>query len=67
MKNEYRQKFDYVDLAISEKEMISDYIEKAKEFERRIEEYLQKNSKNNSLLINLQTIEISFLSLETDI
>ncbi len=38
---DYRQKFDYIDLAIPEKEMISDYIDNAKEFVRKIEEYLQ--------------------------
>lgn len=40
---EYRQKFDYVDLAIPEKELISEYIESAKEFISKIEEYLQKH------------------------
>jgi len=40
---EYRQKFDYVDLVIPEKEMISEYIESAKEFNNKIEEYLQQN------------------------
>ena len=40
---EYRQKFDYVDLAIPEKELISEYIESAKEFISKIREYLQKH------------------------
>ncbi len=39
---EYRQKFDYIDLVVPEKEMISDYIEKATDFINKIEEYLQK-------------------------
>jgi len=40
---EYRQKFDYVDLTIPEKEMISEYIESAKKFVGEIETYLEKN------------------------
>ena len=37
---EYRQKFDYVDLILPEKELISDYIIKAKKFIDDITKYL---------------------------
>lgn len=37
---EYRQKFDYVDLLIPEKELISDYIAEARKFVARISSYL---------------------------
>ncbi len=40
---EYRQKFDYMDLVIPEKSLISEYILNAKNFIGEIEEYLQKN------------------------
>ena len=37
---EYRQKFDYVDLLVPEKELISDYIAEARKFIDRISSYL---------------------------
>ena len=37
---EYRQKFDYVDLLLREKELISDYITKAQKFIAQISSYL---------------------------
>ena len=39
---EYRQKFDYVDFAIPERDMVVDYIEKAKGFHAEIYDYIQK-------------------------
>lgn len=42
---EYRQKFDYVDLIIPEKEMIIEYIDKANEFINTIERYIQAQMK----------------------
>ncbi len=39
---EYRQKFDYVDLIIPEKELISDYIIEAKRFNDIISRYLKE-------------------------
>jgi len=42
---EYRQKFDYVDLVVPEKEMILDYIEKAKDFKKIIEKYIHEKIK----------------------
>ena len=44
---EYRQKFDYVDFAIPEREMVFEYIEKAKEFYNRIDEFLRKEYQHN--------------------
>ncbi len=38
---EYRQKFDYVDFAVPDRDMVSEYIEKAGEFHARINEYIQ--------------------------
>jgi hypothetical protein len=38
---EYRQKFDYVDFAVPDRDMVSEYIEKAREFHARINEYIQ--------------------------
>ena len=38
---EYRQKFDYVDFAVPERDMVSEYIEKAREFHSTIKEYIQ--------------------------
>ena len=38
---EYRQKFDYVDFSTPDADMISEYIEKAKEFHKQIEIYLR--------------------------
>jgi len=39
---EYRQKFDYVDYAFPDADMVSDYIEKANIFISRIDDYLKK-------------------------
>ncbi len=41
---EYRQKFDYVDLVVPEKEMVLDYIEKAKDFKIKIGKYIQEKN-----------------------
>ena len=38
---EYRQKFDYVDFAAPDREMVLDYIEKSKDFYNHIERYLK--------------------------
>ncbi|MDI6786214.1 MAG: HEPN domain-containing protein [bacterium] len=38
---EYRQKFDYVDFVVPEHDMVYEYIEKAMEFYRKIDEYIQ--------------------------
>ena len=38
---EYRQKFDYVDFAVPDRNMVSEYIEKAREFHAKIKEYIQ--------------------------
>jgi uncharacterized protein (UPF0332 family) len=38
---EYRQKFDYVDFAVPDRDMVSEYIEKAREFHSTIKEYVQ--------------------------
>ena len=38
---EYRQKFDYVDFAVPDRDMVSEYIEKAREFHAKINEYIQ--------------------------
>ncbi len=38
---EYRQKFDYVDFAVPDLEMVKDYIEKSKDFYNHIERYLK--------------------------
>lgn len=38
---EYRQKFDYVDFAIPDKQLVSECINKAKEFHTKINEYMQ--------------------------
>ena len=38
---EYRQKFDYVDFAVPDRDMVSEYIEKAREFHSTIKEYIQ--------------------------
>jgi len=37
---EYRQKFDYVDFAIPEEDMVIEYIEKAEQFVNNINKYL---------------------------
>ena len=39
---EYRQKFDYVDFSTPDHDMVSEYIEKAKEFYDRIDRFLRK-------------------------
>ena len=38
---EYRQKFDYVDFAVPNREMVSEYIHKANEFYNQIDTYLR--------------------------
>ena len=38
---EYRQKFDYVDFAAPDRDMVSEYIEKVREFHSTIKEYIQ--------------------------
>jgi uncharacterized protein (UPF0332 family) len=38
---EYRQKFDYIDFAMPEEDMVVDYIEKAEQFVSNIEKYLK--------------------------
>ena len=38
---EYRQKFDYVDFAVPDRDMVSEYIEKAREFHAKISRYIQ--------------------------
>jgi len=43
---EYRQKFDYVDFAEPEVEMVSDYIEKANKFNEKIMEYIRSREGN---------------------
>ena len=39
---EYRQKFDYVDFASPDREMVLEYIDKAKEFHSKLGEYIKK-------------------------
>jgi uncharacterized protein (UPF0332 family) len=39
---EYRQKFDYVDFAAPDPDMVFDYIEKAEMFISRIDDYIKK-------------------------
>jgi uncharacterized protein (UPF0332 family) len=39
---EYRQKFDYVDFSFPDREMVSEYLEKAKGFISNIQEYLRQ-------------------------
>ena len=41
---EYRQKFDYVDLIIPERELISDYISKANNFIQKLSEFIRDQS-----------------------
>ena len=46
---QYRQKFDYVDFAVPDRDMVSEYIEKARGFHAKIQEYIQtqqQTSKN---------------------
>lgn len=42
---EYRQKFDYVDFSFPDREMVSEYLEKAKGFISNIQEYLRREDK----------------------
>jgi uncharacterized protein (UPF0332 family) len=42
---EYRQKFDYVDFAFPDRDMVSEYIEEAKEFNSKIYDYIQTQKK----------------------
>jgi len=39
---EYRQKFDYVDLIMPERDLVSDYVIQAKRFNDRISKYLEE-------------------------
>jgi uncharacterized protein (UPF0332 family) len=39
---EYRQKFDYVDFSFPDREMVSEYLEKARGFINNIREYLRR-------------------------
>lgn len=39
---EYRQKFDYVDFSSPDREMVSEYLEKARGFVSNIQEYLRQ-------------------------
>jgi uncharacterized protein (UPF0332 family) len=43
---EYRQKFDYVDFAVPDREMVLDYIKKSKGFYDEIEKYLESKHGN---------------------
>lgn len=43
---EYRQKFDYVDFAIPEADMVSDYIDKANGFITEINKYIRNRKKD---------------------
>jgi hypothetical protein len=43
---EYRQKFDYVDLIIPEKELLSDYISKANIFIQKMSEFIKNQSQS---------------------
>ena len=38
---EYRQKFDYVDFAVPDRRLVSEYIEKGREFHEKVKEYIQ--------------------------
>ncbi len=40
---EYRQKFDYVDFAVPEEDLVFEYIQKAEQFVNRIKDYLNQN------------------------
>jgi uncharacterized protein (UPF0332 family) len=42
---EYRQKFDYVDFAVPDRQMVAEYIEKSKEFYKDIKKYLKSKEK----------------------
>lgn len=44
---EYRQKFDYVDFAVPDRDMVSEYIDKAKEFYDRINKFLREEDQHN--------------------
>jgi uncharacterized protein (UPF0332 family) len=39
---EYRQKFDYVDFVVPEPDMVSEYIEKARDFCQKIHDHIAK-------------------------
>ncbi len=41
---EYRQKFDYVDFALPDSDLVCEYIEKAKEFHNKIHEYIESQT-----------------------
>ena len=41
---EYRQKFDYVDFAVPDLEMVIEYIDKAKNFHNEITKYLKSKT-----------------------
>ena len=41
---EYRQKFDYVDFAAPDREMVIEYIDKAKNFHNEIKKYLKSKT-----------------------
>jgi len=38
---EYRQKFDYVDFAVPDRDLVTDYIEKANSFIMKIYDYIR--------------------------
>ena len=42
---EYRQKFDYVDFAVPDRDMVTEYVEKARGFHSKIQEYLRTQQK----------------------
>ena len=42
---EYRQKFDYVDFAVPDRDMVSEYVEKAREFHEKIHKYIQNHKR----------------------
>jgi len=45
---EYRQKFDYVDFAVPDREMVSEYIKKTKGFCAKVDEYIQTRLKTSA-------------------
>lgn len=42
---EYRQKFDYVDFAVPDRDMVTEYVEKARGFHSKIQEYIRTQQK----------------------
>ena len=44
---EYRQKFDYVDFAAPNRDMVTEYIQKANEFYNKIDEFLRSETRTN--------------------